>query len=778
MIPFARTFAHPDDPLPEHLERVAQRAAASLAPTARPETHRIAFLAGLFHDLGKATPYFQDYLLRTHKRTGLTSHAASGAVLAWWYGGEMGLTPWERLAVLIAVARHHGALEFVEWPDLLVSLRADLRDSAHSLSRQLAALDLSGIHRWLVDLAPRHPEFGLPASPAPLTLERIETRFREPGRSQLRNAFSGLAEALQFLAGFGALLATDKIDAATQGGAIARQPLPADAVLVFSGQRFGPAIPGTLAARRATIAATVHREWLTHLDAPLLTLTAPTGSGKTLAVLHAALAARAALALANEPAPRIIYCLPFTSVIDQNHAVFHAVLRASGLTVHDDLLLKHHHLVDGLFRTEQAEYQPDGAGQLLTETWQSELVVTTFHQLLHTLLSSRNADLKRAGQLTGALILMDEVQAVPLRYWQALRELFRAAAVALGARFVLLTATRPLIFRPEDAHELLPDHDEHFQALSRVRLYCHHREPVTLDEFAEELIAEQNALPCATLVILNRRRLVRILFARLREAFPERRLIALSTDLTPRDRRVRIRLIQRLLRQRTPCLVVSTQLIEAGVDLSFPVVHRDLAPLDALIQSAGRCNRHADDTTPGAVHVWDIHPRDPIGEASWQRIYDSPLIQVTGEVLGERNCWQENEFLGLSQRYFAGCWARQGQERVDELLAAGRFGELANRFRLIEEGPPTVSLFVVRTPADAELWQRYAEIYRDAGLSPADKEKRFRAFRHAFFERVIQVYPPPAPDPDNPVQRIEAGVSYCRETGFIATPEDPATCIF
>ncbi|MDS4042469.1 MAG: CRISPR-associated helicase Cas3' [Candidatus Competibacter sp.] len=778
MIPFAQTFAHPNDPLPEHLERVAQRAAASLAPAARPEVHRIAFLAGLFHDIGKATPYFQDYLLRTHKRTGLTSHAASGAVLAWWYGGEMGLTPWERLAVLIAVARHHGALEFVEWPEVLVSLRADLRDPAHSLARQLAALDLGGIHCWLIDLAPRHPDFGLPASPAPLTLERIEARFREPGRSQLRQAFPGLAEALQFLAGFGALLATDKIDAATQGGAIARQPLPADAVLVFSAQRFGPAMPGTLAARRAAIAAAVHQEWLTHLAAPLLTLTAPTGSGKTLAILHAALAARTALTLAESPSPRIIYCLPFTSVIDQNHAVFRAVLRASHLPDHDDLLLKHHHLVDGLFRADQAEYQSDGAGQLLTETWQSELVVTTFHQLLHTLISNRNANLKRAGQLTGALVLMDEVQAVPLRYWQALRELFRATAAALGARFVLLTATRPLIFRPEDAHELLPDHHEHFQALSRVRLYCHHRESITLDEFADGLVAEQQTLPCATLVILNRRRLVRMLFARLREAFPERRLIALSTDLTPRDRRIRIRLIQRLLRQNIPCLVISTQLVEAGVDVSFPVVHRDLAPLDSLIQSAGRCNRHAGGAAPGAVHLWDIHPRDRAGEASWQRIYDSPLIEVTREVLGEQSCWEERDFLALSQRYFTGCWSRLGQERVDELLAGGRFGELAARFQLIEQGPPTVSLFVVRTLADAGLWRRYAEIQRDDGLSPADKERLFRPFRHAFFERVIQVYPPPAPDPDNPVQRIEIGVSYGREIGFIAAPEDPATCIF
>lgn len=139
-------------------------------------------------------------------------------------------------------------------------------------------------------------------------------------------------------------------------------------------------------------------------------------------------------------------------------------------------------------------------------------MVTTFHQLLHSLLSPRNANLKRAGQLTGALVLLDEVQALPLRYWEALRQLLMAATRSLGTRFVLLTATRPLIFQPGDAVELLPDYETHFRALTRTRLHGHHREPLGVDEFAERLITGLHTDSRAALIIVNRRRAVRSLF--------------------------------------------------------------------------------------------------------------------------------------------------------------------------------------------------------------------------------------------------------------------------
>lgn len=788
-LPFSDTFAHPDDSLAVHLERVAQRAAASVAAATCAETRMIAFLAGLFHDIGKATPYFQAYLFGKRRRSELTSHAKTGAVLSWWYSGELGLVLWVRLAVFLAVLRHHGALNIDTWQQALLNVQCDIEEKDPILLQQLSSLDLAGIQAWLGQVAERNDKYGLSLTPAPLTLASLRERLLDrstAGITVLRQAFQQLDQAVAFIAGFGGLLTVDKIDAALRGNIIDRQAVPADAVAVFKQQHLAKGVNRSLDERRETIAETVTRTWLAQVQEPLLTFTAPTGSGKTLAILQAALRVREHIEHAQSYAPRIIYCLPFTSVIDQNHGVFRAVLRASDsrLVEREDILLKHHHLVEGLFRIgDNTEYQPDGAGQLLTETWQSEIVVTTFHQVLHTLLSNANGNLKRAGQLAGALVLMDEVQALPLCYWEGLRHVFQATARALGTRFVLLTATRPLIFRPQDARELLPDHEEHFRALSRVRLLCHQREPLTLDAFADRLIEEMSIAARPVLIILNRRRAVRQLFARLHEALSDRPLVTLSTDLTPRDRRARIRLIQHLLRNNLPCIVVATQLVEAGVDVSFPVVHRDLAPLDSIIQSAGRCNRHAADSALGEVHLWQLHAdtaEGHLGEPLWQRIYDSHLIEVTTEVLDPQLAWEEKDFLALSQRYFEGCWGRQEQVRIDQWLASGNFDKLAHDFQLIPAGAPTTSLFADVGPTDTALWERYQAIHSDDSLSPLEKDRQFRKLRRPFYERVIQVYPPPQPDPESPISRLSAtGASYTRETGFVPpTEQDHPACIY
>jgi CRISPR-associated endonuclease/helicase Cas3 len=788
--PFSKCEAHPGDALAAHLERVAERAASSIAPGARPEIAAIAFVAGLFHDLGKATPWFQRYLRGTGRRSALTHHGELGALLAWWYSAELDWPLWQRLAVFSAVRRHHGALRIHDWPMLLEQSRAEFRDSESPLRTQLSALDGAGIAVWLSEVAARHPKRALVVVPEAPTLERIEARLRarEVGGSKLRQVYRVLDEALATLAGFGALLAVDKTDAALQGASIARQGLPVDAVTSYKARFLEDktALTGqalTLNQRRECIAATLTTTWLAHLDQPLLTFTAPTGAGKTLTVLHGALQVRARLADRHGGIPRLIYCLPFTSVIDQNHAVLRAVLRANKLPDREDLLLKHHHLSESRFRTEDNEYAPDGAGQLLIETWQSEIVVTTFHQLLHTLLSPLNANLKRAGQLTGAIILLDEVQALPLRYWEALRQMFIGLARVSDARIVLLTATRPLIFHPGDAVELLPDHGEHFRALNRTRLHLHHREPLGLGEFAARMIEEFEHESRATLIIVNRRRAVRDLFNVFVEALPKRPLVALSTHLTPRDRRARIRLIQRLQRQGRPVIVVSTQLVEAGVDLSFPVVHRDFAPLDAIIQSAGRCNRHGEQGEGlGEVHLWQLMstPSDAgAPEPLWTHVYDRPLIELTLEVLGEVEHWDERDFLDLSERYFQGCRARQDQQRVDEQLARGDLAAIERDFRLIEE-IPNVSLFIRRTDRDAALWNAYRALRDDPRLDPAEQERRFRAWRRAFMERVIQIPIRAHADLErNEINPLDASPeTYDRAAGFIDLPLAEATCIF
>ena len=783
IIPFEIAEAHPGDPLTLHLEQTASQACRSVS-SAGPDVRLIAGLSALFHDLGKSTVYFQK-LLKDKIRTRLSSHSPAGAVLSWFLTGRLGVELKVRLAVFSAIRLHHTGLGGLDgWDRSYRNERLEMQDDRSELRRQLSAMDLAGIAEWLPGALDRagFRELLRPMTNAKIDLEALNQDFCNPTGitlSKLGEAFVTDEDAIGFLAAFGALLTADRIHTAT-GVTFQRRGLPGDVAFVYKTNKFA-GVEKQINLRRKAIADEVMRTWLDNIDHRLFTLTAPTGTGKTLAILDAALRVRKILEDQDNP-PRIIYCLPFTSIIDQNHKVLQEVFATIGLARREDILLKHHHLTEGLYRTDTAEYLPDGAGQLLTETWQSEIVVTTFHQLLHSLFSGKNANLVRAGQLPGSIVLMDEVQAIPLKYWSALRRVFGAAAAGLGCRLVLLTATRPLIFSPDDpdVRELLPSHREHFLHLSRIALNCRHHCPVTLEQFIEEVSSMLQRDPRHTLIILNRRRAVGDVFSALRKRFPRRCIIALSTNLTPKDRRARIRLARTLTRKGISLILVSTQLIEAGVDLSFPVVHRDMAPLDSVIQACGRCNRHQE-AGMGEVFLWEIVSRNDDERSVtplWRLVYDAPLIEVTKDVLGNVPRYEERHFLDLSCDYFEGCRKRMEQSPVGESLRKGRFDRLELEFQLIAEGPPTVSCFVIRTRADRELWDRYDRLANDRAISDSVRKARFREFRHAFFERVIQVYGPPVSSKTSVVP-IETGPdSYTRETGFVSLSREASTCTF
>jgi CRISPR-associated endonuclease/helicase Cas3 len=699
----------------------------------------------------------------------------------------MDMPTWMRLAVLISILRHHGNLDEDGWGVYYKLIKQDMRGVDGPLRSQLNSIDWAGMHQWL--LKQKGPsglldrQAALPVPDAEIITGSVLAAKHPIRHKELKNAFSTLGQSLQFLAAHGALLAADKFDAAGLQ-TIIRQELPAHAVRVYV-QRNMQDSKGQIALLRKEISSEVAKTWLNNLNTKLFTLTAPTGSGKTLSIFNAALQVRSALG--NRVPYRIIYCLPFTSVIDQNHQVLKNVLNMCCEPDREDILLKHHHLVEGVYRTRNITYEPGQAGELLTETWQSEVVVTTFYQLLHTVLSNRNSQQKRASQLINSIVLLDEVQAVPLKYWQTLRILFKEAAEVLNVRFVMLTATRPLIFHPDepDVTELLPDHSRYFRSLSRVRLVCH-PQPIGLDEWCDTLRDRLNKKFISTLIVLNRRKAVKHVFERLRVDFPNTRVIALSTDLTPRDRRVRIRLINMLLKKEKPCIVVSTQLIEAGVDVSFPEVHRDMAPLDCIIQTCGRSNRHST-SGHGRVHLWNMYDDGQAskpGKALWHRIYDPALIDVTRDVLGldsgteDEFEIQEQDFLLLSQQYFSGCMQRS--EHVDLIpdMIAGNWNTIDAEFELIPGGLPTATCFVIQNNIDQALWDRYQEIVDDPSLDRLQKKAEFALIKRKFYERVVQVYAPP--DPSRPVVTpIYASMGhYSRETGFACMPEMEASTIF
>ncbi|HHD64873.1 MAG TPA: CRISPR-associated helicase Cas3' [Desulfobulbaceae bacterium] len=783
---FSETLAHPGDLLVDHLVRVAREGSATLAGAPEP-VRLLTIITGLCHDLGKATIFFQEWRLKQGRKEPLTNHSGLSALLFWWFSQGLCFEDKEvfwrlRLGGLIAILRHHGDLR-EKWLDALCRFRMGMQGNSVIVS-QLSALDLDGLVRWL---AKQLNHFDIPWQPffdLPVRKKDILAAIQQPNLLKLKmimpqGRLGSLADVTGFLAGFGALLAADKIDTALEGEKIQRVKLPPDMVVEYKRKEFGAFSHDPMTELRQKIARDVRASLVNQWHHHHFTLTAPTGSGKTLAILEAAFGLREKMSgLGRRPA-RIIYCLPFTSVIDQNHQVFRNVLKCSNLSDSQDILLKHHHLTDTFFRTStDDEYEADGAGQLLTETWQSEIVVTTFYQFLHTFFSGKNRNLKRAAQLTGSIVILDEVQAVPLRYWQAIRHLLKSLAETLGTYFILMTATRPLIYGAgQDAVELLPGHEQYFAKLSRMRIENKSLVPTGIKNFTWQVVVSYSKQPRATLIIVNRRKTVKKLYYLLKKQFPLGLVWALSTNLTPLDRKKRIEDIQELLDKKQPVIVVSTQLVEAGVDISFPVVHRDLAPLDSVIQSSGRCNRH-NECGHGVLYLWKLYDEEQGKEGAWQwkRIYDSCLIEATIESLGDEPVIPEEKFLELTKRYFAKCWERGAQVRVEEFLERGDFEKMAEQFHLIEDGPPTISVFVIQNEYDQNLWERYLAL--DDIESFRERRKEFMQFKFPFFERVIQVYG--HIQQDDPIIAVKSKDGhYDREIGFIALPdENSSPCIF
>lgn len=796
--PFSEALAHPGDPLTNHLERTAHEAKKSVA--GMPEAVEVqAVFAGLCHDLGKATRFFQKLRLGDNRRTKKTVHSFLSGLISWWLG--RGLCPEDekddlriRLNVLCAILRHHGDLR-TNRIDMLASFREYCVNEHDLLAGQLCSIDLAGMADWFSRAA---KQFSLPWASfwgtsffdGPRDPDEIIDSIKKPNRfvieEKLENPASGaLADMLEFLSIYGALLSADKIDTALEGDKIKRGRLYPGLVANYKKIKFkdttDTSAPDSMLELRREISGNVVENIKKPNKHQIFTLTAPTGSGKTLTVLDAALCLREKIFERTGISPRIIYCLPFTSIIDQNHQVFSDVLDKGGIMPGSDILLKHHYLTSPMFRVfgqnreiPESEYEPDGAGQLLTETWQSEIVVTTFHQLLNTFFTGRNRNLKRFAQLAGAIVILDEVQAVPLRYWRAIGRLFSAASRTLHTRFILMTATQPLIFSPEEkTTELLSCHERYFQKLSRMSIRCHHTEKTTLSDFIERILEDYLENPRPVLVIVNRKKAVAMLHERLKSEVGNDPVLALSTNLTPKDRKQRIKEIQEATKSGRPVIVVSTQIVEAGVDLSFPVVHRDMAPLDSIIQSCGRCNRNSE-APKGILHLWQLVDDGEAGgeKPLWRNIYDKTLIQVTGEILNDKSVIGEEEFVRLSGRYFALCRERGEPVKLEKLLTAGDFAELAVEFKLIDDQGPTVTVFIIRNDGDRALWEEYRSLNEID--SPIERRRRFSTIKFEFLERVIQVRA--GRHYEDKVLAVCADDGYYnKETGLTGLPEDEGT---
>jgi CRISPR-associated endonuclease/helicase Cas3 len=501
------------------------------------------------------------------------------------------------------------------------------------------------------------------------------------------------------------------------------------------------------------------------LDKRILSLNAPTGSGKTLAALGFALRLRERIRRETGVTPRIVYAISFISVIDQNHEVFEKVYKASrGCLPPSSALLKHHHLADYRYTTERNHTSTEDdedpetykRGEFMVEGWNSELIVTTFVQLFLTFLGGVNRSSRKMHTLANSIILLDEVQTIGHRHWLLVNRFFEAFSRIFHTYFVFITATMPMIFSPEEVHEIHPDRRKLFGGLDRVELLIH-REESTIEEFVEQVCRDVEAQPDKRfLIVVNTVKCCQNVFKGIRERLPGLDVDCLSTVIPPVER---IRRIERAKCENGARVIVSTQLVEAGVDLDVDIVYRDYTSLDSLNQVAGRCNRSGR-REKGSVHVVTL--RDEREKLYYRYVYDSFLTEKTKQVLEGRSRIGEAEFLQAVDEYYH--LVSQGKSDDESLcllkhLSMEEYEDLRDGFQLFEEAGGKIDVFIELGEDATRVYNEYKAIRE---LPPRERKTSFLEIKRSFYEYVISV-----------PERFKDVVGYSEETrlGFVSRAE-------
>lgn len=569
----------------DHLRAVAALAAEfSIVFDSAEPTQRWAYFAGLWHDLGKYRPGFQRYVrladnpdAHIEGKVGgrEKTHSAAGALWAMQQLNQPNRPYGNILAYLIA--GHHAGL--ADWTGDL-EWRLQSEDSRRELDEALAA--------------------------------ELPSDIREHGALAVNipGGASGFALWVRML--FSCLVDADFLDteAHFDAGKPARRegfPMLAQMREAFDAHMAALCVaPTSVNTLRADILRQCRAK--AALPAGFFSLTVPTGGGKTLSSL--AFALEHAQAYGKR---RVIYAIPYTSIIEQTADVFRNVFKALG----DEVLIEHHSQADAAATDETAR------SRLACENWDAPLVVTTNVQLFESLFAAKTSRCRKLHNLVGSIIVLDEAQQLPPAFLQPILDVLNLLVAHYGVTVVLCTATQPALNSTtyfdasnnlrglENVREIIDNPDALFDALKRVNVELP-PDWITPTPWAD-IAAQLSAEDCA-LAIVNTRKAAREL-QRLMPA-DTLHLSALMCGAHRRDVIAHIK--ERLQAKREgrdirPLRVVSTQLVEAGVDIDFPVVYRALAGLDSIAQAAGRCNREGRLDGKGRVVVFVPPEKPPLG---------------------------------------------------------------------------------------------------------------------------------------------------------------------
>lgn len=760
-----RLKSHPDKLLIDHLQRVGDLCMNTVEENSlniedAELLREAAYIVGITHDMGKATRFFQEYIAendekrkKSLKARETTHHGLLSAFFTYAAIKEYlsqkerkgGLAEYLPIISFLAVKRHHGNLQNAM--DEIKEIDTDKEKILKLAEEQIGSMEgrKEEIGELLpVLLAKKNINIKIDIDN---TINYILNGAVNDIRRKEKSFMRGLSERgniypyfiFQFL--YSALLDADKTDAGLDGINLDRLELSPGLVDDFRDAKgFSSSMSDINNLRNQIYDEAVERIKGWDLNDRILSLNVPTGTGKTLTALSVSLKLRDRLEDERKIKPRIIYALPFLSIIDQNYNVFEEVILRPTASQDSRLLLKHHHLADVKFKTEESEFDVDKS-LLLLEGWNAEIIVTTFWQLFNTLFSNRNKQLRKFNKLANSIIILDEVQAVPHQYWPLIHDSLKLLTEKFNSYVVFMTATQPLIFDEAkgEIKEIAQRKEEYFRSLNRIKLVPRIEKAMTLDEFKALLETDLSERPDKDfLIVLNTIGSAQEVY-RFIQGLPleNTNTVFLSTNIIPK---VRLERIERIRKSRDAPrkrrVIVSTQLIEAGVDIDADIVYRDFAPLDSINQVAGRCNRNSSKEERGIVSIFIL--KDDRKEF-YKYIYDPFLISKTLDILKQINGpIEEPEFLDLNNKYFRA--VKRGMSEVDskeslECISGLAFKGLSKKFKLIEEDYPKVDVFVEIDDKARDIWMQFCGLQLEK--NHLERTKRYLKIKKDFSEYVI-----------------------------------------
>ena len=398
----------------------------------------------------------------------------------------------------------------------------------------------------------------------------------------------------------------------------------------------------------------------------LLSLTVPTGGGKTISSM--------AFALNNaikNGRRRIIYVIPYTSIIEQNAKVFSNILGSGNV-------IEHHSGME----YEDTESEEENIKKLATENWDAPIIVTTNVQFFESLFSNRTSKCRKLHNIANSVIIFDEAQMIPTGFLKPCVYAINELTKHYNCTAVLCTATQPSLekfFENQTVHEICTEIEENYNFFRRTTIKVL-KEKISAEELTERLKEIRQVL-----CILNKKKTAKEIFENFQG---EENTFYLTTNLFPLHRSVILQKIKNCLEKKLPCRVISTSLVEAGVDLDFPCVYREISGIDSIIQAAGRCNREGKfSKDESLVYVFTLENENPV---------QSQKLRIGAANLVCEKYTSEIDSIQAIKYYFDSLhkWADDKLDKAGilNLCEKLKFKEIAEKFKLIDEG--TGAIFI------------------------------------------------------------------------------------